>query len=110
MEKNFPIKLFVQVRRDVWHQSDSWKVHHTLRFPALVLPKKYYSWQGFKDAIEAFGGVKEKSFFSFEIKVLEEKLTIRSITSSHAVQFVFSDDLAKFLKLEHHTHNTKMAQ
>src|SRR5271156_1571156 len=87
IEKNFFIKAFVQVKRDVWHQSDSWKVHHTLRFPALVLPKKYYSWQGFKDAIEAFGGVRNKSYFSFEIKVLEEKLRIRFITYKISISY-----------------------
>src|SRR5271156_2662000 len=105
---NFSNQGFIQFRRnDVWYESDSWKLYPHLRFPALVLPKKYYSWQGFKDAIEALGGVRQKSSFSFEIKVHEEKLTIRFITCSHAVKFVFSDDLAKFLKLEHHTHKTR---
>src|SRR5271156_1134553 len=107
MEKNFSIQGYVQFKRKVWHESDSWKLYPHQRFPALVLPKKYYSWQGFKDAIEAFGGVKEKALFSFEIKVHEEKLTKRSITASFAVQFVFSDDLVKFLKLKHHTYNTR---
>src|SRR5271156_5185430 len=104
MEKKFYIKAFVQVKRDVWHQSANWKVCDKFRFPALVLPKKYYSWQGFKDAIEAFVGVKKKSFFSFEIKVHEEKLTTRFITSNHAVKFYFSTYLKKFLKIENHSY------
>jgi len=100
MEMDLSITAFLQIRKKVWHESDSEKIRERDRISKYVLPKKYYTWEGFKDAVKALGKPKYRQYFTYGAALTDTQLEIKFSTSVHSVKFEFSRDLINFLTLE----------
>ena len=98
--KDLSITAYLHIRSNEWRESDSEKFREEDKFPKLVLPKKYYTWDGFKDAWTALAQPSDVTYFSYGVSFTNEKMVITFKTSASRVQFVFSDDLIAFMFLD----------
>ena len=100
MEMDLSITAYLQIKKKVWHKSDSEKIRERDRISKYILPKKYYTWEGFKDAVKALGEPKYRQYFTYGAALTDTQLEIKFSTSVHSVKFEFSRDLINFLTLE----------
>src|ERR1700721_2173109 len=70
-EMDLSITCFLRVERYLsnrgvsWIESDNEKVLKKRRLNKYVLPKKFYTWQGFKDALKALGEEISGTYISY---------------------------------------------
>jgi hypothetical protein len=108
-EMDLSITCFLRVVRyqsfkaEPWIESDNEKVLQKRRLNKYVLPKKCYTWQGFKDALKALGEVTSETYISYAINLTDTQLELKYSTAAYEAKWVFSKDLVKLLSLEKDT-------
>jgi hypothetical protein len=99
-QMDLSITAYLQTKRHIWHLSDSDKIVPSDRVAKYVIPKKNFTWKGFKKAVKAMGNIKKNTFFSYDVSLTDTQLEIKFNSKAIAAKFEFSPDLIKFLSLE----------
>ena len=97
---DYSIRAILTARKMTYWESDSENIAERNRVPKYVLAKKYYTWEGFKEAWTDLGKPIDKSYFSYGVTFTDTELVINYCTSRYNAKFVFSPDLIAFLSLE----------
>ena len=104
---DFSISAIIRVTTyGKWWDSNSELLPEYRRFPKYVLPRKNYTWEGFKAEINKLAKPNESKYFSYSIKITDTHIEINYRSSVKFAQFIFSPDLVKFLKLKQDTIET----
>ena len=100
LNKDYSIRATFRVRPKYYVDSDSDAIKKHLRVPKFTLPKKYYTWEGFKAAWSDLGEVGDKAYFSYGVSFTDTELVCTCNTKWNSGKFEFSPDLIEFLSLE----------